>query len=302
MTITAETDRLRALVDVLVGSVDEPARGEDLARRAHLSRFHFDRIVAAALHETPAAFRRRLLLERAAYQLRQGASVLEAALDAGYSASESFARAFRRAFGTPPSAFTGDFRLATPNGIHFHPPGALLVPGGVPRRQPMDLTERLVEHDNWLTARLIEAAEEIDDEKLDEPVELTPPSRAFAQAAPSIRAMLDRLVFTKEMWSAAIAGHEFRRDEDTTLDGLKRRLNAAGSEFAGLVRDIGARGAWDTAFVDATCDPPETFTFGGAVAHALSWDAHRRQVAAAALHERGVDVSPDPLDWERRQT
>ena len=165
----------------------------------------------------------------------------------------------------------------------------------------MDLTERMVEHDNWLTAQLIEAAGKLGDDDLDSPAEVTPPTPGFAEDAPSIRAMLDRFVFAKEMWSAAIAGHEFQRDEDSSLDGLKRRLDAASAEFASLVRDIRNRGAWDTAFVDATCDPPESFTFGGAVAHALTWDAYRRQIVSAALRERGAEtVSVDPLDWERR--
>jgi AraC-like DNA-binding protein len=302
MATSTGTDRLRSLIDVLVRSLDEPANGEDLARRAYLSRFHFDRLVTAALHETPAAFRRRLLLERAAWHLLRGTSVTEAAFDAGYSATEAFTRAFRRALGSAPSAFRGDFRIAAPNGIHFHPPGGLLVPGDDTRRHTMDLTDRMIEHDNWLTGRLIDAAGDIGDDAIDEPVALTPPTPAFAEHAPSIRAMLGRLVFTKEMWSAAIAGHEFQRDEDTTLNGLKRRLDEAGAEFAGLVSDIRDRGAWDTAFVDATCDPPESFTFGGAIAHALSWDAYRRQVVAAALRERGVAVSADPLDWERGRT
>src|SRR5712691_2320696 len=91
-------DRLRTMIDVLVESIDDPAHGEELARRAYLSRFHFDRLVAAALGESPGAFRRRLLLERAGYQLSNEASVTAAALDAGYSSSEAFARAFRRAF------------------------------------------------------------------------------------------------------------------------------------------------------------------------------------------------------------
>src|SRR2546425_1491911 len=109
-------DRLRTLIDVLVASLDDPGAGEELARRAYLSRFHFDRLVAAALGESPGAFRRRLLLERAAYQLSNGGSVTEAAIDAGYSSSEAFGRAFRRAFGSAPSDFGGDFRLAAPNG------------------------------------------------------------------------------------------------------------------------------------------------------------------------------------------
>lgn len=302
MATTLERDRLRQFIDVLLRSLDEPAQGEELARRAYLSRFHFDRLVAAVLGESPGAFRRRLLLERAAFQLSCGNSVLGAALAAEYSSSEAFSRAFRRAFDVAPSEFTGDFKLPAPNGIHFHPPSGLIVPGADSRREAMDLTERMVEHDNWLTSRLIDAAREIGDDGVDDPVTLTPPTPAFAEDAPSIRAMLDRLVFTKEMWSAAISGHEFVRDEDTTLDGLKRRLDEAAAEFAELTRDIRNRGAWDTAFVDATCDPPESFTFGGAIAHALSWDAHRRAIVAAALHDRGVEVSADPLDWERRAT
>ena len=95
---------------------------------------------------------------------------------------------------------------------------------------------------------------------------------------------------------------EFHREDDSSPDGLKRRLDASGAEFAELVRGIRNRNAWDTAFVDATCDPPESFTFGGAVAHALAWDAHRRQVVSAALRERGADgISPDPLIWERER-
>jgi AraC-like DNA-binding protein len=148
-----EPHRLRALIDVLVESMVDPARGEELARRTHLSRFHFDRLVAAALGESPGAFRRRLLLERAGYQLSRGASVLEAALDAGYSSSEAFPRAFRRTFASAPSAFHGDFRLAAPNGVHFHPPGGLLVPGDNARRKKIDLTDRMVDHANWLTRR-----------------------------------------------------------------------------------------------------------------------------------------------------
>ena len=40
MATTATRDRLRTLIDVLVDSLGEPARGDELARRAYLSRFH----------------------------------------------------------------------------------------------------------------------------------------------------------------------------------------------------------------------------------------------------------------------
>jgi AraC family transcriptional regulator len=59
-------DRLKSFLDLLLESLDEPASGAELAGRAYLSRFDFQRLVAAALGESPGAFRRRLLLERAA--------------------------------------------------------------------------------------------------------------------------------------------------------------------------------------------------------------------------------------------
>src|SRR5439155_15658611 len=70
----AMPDHLRSIIDVLV-DIDDPAAGAELARRAHLSRFHFDRVTAAVLGESPGVFRRRLLLERAAYGLTRGTSV-----------------------------------------------------------------------------------------------------------------------------------------------------------------------------------------------------------------------------------
>ena len=166
----------------------------------------------------------------------------------------------------------------------------------------MDLTTRLVEHDNWLAEQLIDAASTLDDTALDEPVPVSPPTDSFTEDSPSIRSMLNRLVFTKEMWSAAIGGREYVDAEatDTSLPALRERLAHAGSEFATLVSDVARRDAWDTAFVDATCDPPESFTFGAAVAHVLTRGSYRRQVVAAALRERGIDVAADPIAWERK--
>jgi AraC family transcriptional regulator len=293
MTLTQ--DRLRALIDVLVESVDDPARGEALARRAHFSRFHFDRLVRAATGESPAAFRRRLLLERSAYELARGESVVAAAIEAGYTSGEAFSRAFRRAYGVPPTRHAGDFRLPAPNGVHFHPPGGLLVPADE-RRHPMDLAERMVAHDNRLAAELIDVAARLDDAALDEPNRVEPPTDAFHDDEPSIRSMLNRLVFTKEMWSAAMKGRAFEESDDRSLDGMRERLAQAGDEFVEIVRDVETRDAWDTAFVDATCEPPRSFTFAGAVAHVLTWDAHRRHILIGALRRRGIDVESIGLD------
>jgi AraC family transcriptional regulator len=304
MSTTSTRDRLRALIDVLVESLDDPGRGDELAQRAYLSRFHFDRLVAAGLGESPAAFRRRLLLERAAYELTTDAvAVIEAAIGAGYASAEAFARAFRRAFGVAPSRFRGDFRLPAPNGVHFHPPGGLLVPAGTERSKTMDLTDRMLEHDLWLTGRLLDAAGELPEEKLDErvPTPTEPRHAWFEDGDPTLRSMLDRLVHSKEIWTAALAGRDQPERGGTAIDELRERHERSGEEFARAVRDIRDRTAWDTAFVDALCDPPQTFTFGSMVGHVFTWSAHRQKVVIGALRNFGTDLGTgDPIEWERR--
>ena len=96
-------DRLSAIV---ANSLDTQAKTQDLARQAYQSRTQFHRLFRTVVEETPAAMRRRLLLERAAYQLgHTGLPVTDVALDANYGSLEAFTRAFRRAFRTSPSLY-----------------------------------------------------------------------------------------------------------------------------------------------------------------------------------------------------
>src|SRR4051794_4983675 len=148
-------DRLQWLLGLVEESLAEPElTGEQLARRAHLSRFHFDRLVAAALGESPALLRRRLLLERAAYRLRPGHDrITDLAPEAGYGSPEAFTRAFARAFGRSPTAYrrrpAGSYRLPARSGVHFHPPGGLRLPPTT-RSATMDVLDRMIDHHLWL--------------------------------------------------------------------------------------------------------------------------------------------------------
>jgi AraC family transcriptional regulator len=54
---------------IVANSLDTHAKTRDLARQAYQSRTQFHRLFRIVVEETPAAMRRRLLLERAAYQL-----------------------------------------------------------------------------------------------------------------------------------------------------------------------------------------------------------------------------------------
>jgi AraC family transcriptional regulator len=297
-------DRLRDVVDAVLEALDDGLDGPALAARAMLSPFHFNRLVRAGIGEPPAGFRRRLLLERAAWRLGRGASVTEASLEAGYDAVEAFSRAFSRAFGVPPSQFASaprEFRLAAPNAIHFHPPGGLLLPGPARTDATMDLSDRLVEHDHWLTARLLDNAATLPDDALDRAIRPGHVVHDFEGPEPDVRTMLERIIFTKEVWTAAIGGRDIPPRDACSIPALQARLAAVEPQFAALVRRVRDRNEWDDVFVDALCTPPVSFTFGSVIAHILTVGVVRRQVVIGALRELGVvDVEArDPIEWER---
>src|SRR5579862_2920738 len=72
---------------------------EDLAAFFGFSNDHINRLFRDFFGEPARHFVRRLLLERAAYQLaHEECTITEAGLKAGYSSSEAFTKAFRKAF------------------------------------------------------------------------------------------------------------------------------------------------------------------------------------------------------------
>jgi AraC family transcriptional regulator len=294
-------DRLRELIDLVLDSLDEPgADGRALARRAHYSRDHLDRLLAAATGESPVALRRRLLLERAAWQLRSGpATASEAAPAAGYGSAAAFSRAFARAYGMPPSEFAGSGRpveLDAPNGIHVHPPAGLLIPGAREPAARRDLTDRMVSHHLARVRELLEAAATLPAAALERSLRPGFVAVWFEGEEPSAALMAERLVYTLEVWVAAIAGLPAPVGGGELLPRFERAARA----FTRLARRIRDRGAWDDAFVDALCEPPQSFTYGGVLAHVLSYGAVRREALAAVLAELGADVrsSGDPIEWE----
>jgi AraC family transcriptional regulator len=294
-------DRLRELIDLVLDSLDEPgADGRALAQRAHFSRDHLDRLLAAATGESPVSLRRRLLLERAAWQLSTGAATpSEAAAAADYGSLAAFSRAFARAHGVPPSSFADAGRpveLDAPNGIHFHPPAGLLIPGA---REPVarrDLTERMVSHHLDRVRELLEAAATLLAAELERPMRPGLVVVWFEGEEASAATMAERLVFTLEIWVAAIAGQPAPSGEGDLLPRFERAARA----FSRLARSIRDRGAWDDAFVDALCEPPQSFTYGGVLAHVLSYGAVRREALAGVLAELGARApsSGDPIEWE----
>jgi AraC family transcriptional regulator len=289
----AESERLSALV---LDSLDENGGSGDLARRAYRSRTGLFRLFRALADETPGAMRRRLLLERAAWHLgRTALSVTEIAFDANYGSLEAFTRAFRKAFRISPSLYrrmgVTHTRLPAPNGFHFYAAGSRSKGAS----DNMDLFDLFAGSDSWHTRYILERAKTLTDEQLDCP--LRSPIKVFPWDQPdqNLREILERLVYTKEVWNAALTGGEMPPLEaltaaDRTPAALLARFEKADAEFHRILSDVRNRGAWSDTFVDALCEPPETFTFGGMLAHVVTFNTYRRLTALDALRSFGAKV------------
>jgi AraC-like DNA-binding protein/uncharacterized damage-inducible protein DinB len=287
-----ETEQLAATV--LSGLDDCEATGE-LARRAYRSRSSYYRLFRALIDETPGAMRRRLLLERAAWQLgRTNLRVTEIALQADYGSLEAFTRAFRKAFRISPSLYrrmgATHIHLPAPNGIHFRAPDSRSKGAFT-----MDLFDRFAGADSWHTRRLLEHASSLSDDKLDQPLDGTVAVFGWCEPDKNLREILERIVQTRELWTAALTGGDAPAMEgvpagERTPRALLARFDKADADFHRVLTDVRNRGAWDDTFVDALCEPAETFTFGGMFAHVMTFNAYRRLNALDALRRLGVNV------------
>lgn len=305
------TDPLRRLLDAVL---DEDSRTlAQMAERAFISPFHFTRTVSEGSGEAPVALRRRVTLEQAAWNLQRGVAVTETAFASGYDSVEGFTRAFRRAYGHPPTAMPPPSErghwLPAPNGIHFHSPTTLYVDAGQSHEQSSgNVLALLVQHDLDDIAALLEATAEIPAGEYRR-VRLRGHSpRVWDGADESLAQVMRHLVLSKEPWLASIAG-----DSEPDLTGpddiaaLTERHRRTAPRWLAMVRDVERRDAWQDRIVDALCEPPESFLLSQILAHELTYSSHRRLLARWMLADAGIDATgshldPDPIIWHRRRT
>ena len=159
----------------------------------------------------------------------------------------------------------------------------------------MDLYDIFAGAESFHMRKLLEHARGLTDAQLDKP--LNNPARVFPWDSPaqSLRELLRRLVATKEVWTAALTGGSVpdlnaEPPEQQTPAALIARLEKADAQFNRILADVRNRNAWSDTFVDALCEPPETFSFGGMFAHVITFNAYQRLLALDALRRLGVKV------------
>jgi hypothetical protein len=145
---------------------------------------------------------------------------------------------------------------------------------------------------------MLERAGRLTDEQLDAPIEV--PIGTIDDDM-SVRSVLGRLVGQLAQWNAAVAQRSYDWDQErgTSVSTLRRELAEEGPAFLAQVRATIEEGRLDDTFVDVTCDPPKVFTYGGMIAHVLTFAAVRRLVVLGAFESLGItDLDAgDPMEW-----
>lgn len=299
--MSTPADHFSAFVDRLAVDVSAlPDSAEAMAAVAGLSRSQFERVARAVAGESPARFRGRILLERAAYlMITTERLLLDIALDSGFASHEAFTRAFRREFGLLPSVWRGEptsFRIDVPSDVHFHPPAGLRLPARH-RMDSVDLVVEMVEHHVWLVGELVDRAGLVSDDDLDEVSERS----VEGIDGGTLRWALSRLVGQMEMWNAAVhdGDYDFSVEERESTTSMRRRLDRVGPEFVDNVSLLAGTGRFDETFVEAFSPTPQVLSYGAMVAHVLTFGAHHRLLALSRLRECGVsDLGfGDPKHW-----
>jgi AraC family transcriptional regulator len=102
-----DIERIGKAVRYIEKNIDQNLILEDIAKIAHYSPFHFQRIFKHVVGESPKQYVIRLRLEAAAHYivLKPDDSILKTAIDSGFNSLESFSRAFKDYYSISPDGF-----------------------------------------------------------------------------------------------------------------------------------------------------------------------------------------------------
>lgn len=103
---------IRKALAYIEANLDGELSVEEIASKAYLSAYHFQRVFAAMCGHTVGEYVRARRLSLAAIELKSGgAKVIDVAMKYGYSSPDGFARAFAKFHGVLPSAVDASAEL-----------------------------------------------------------------------------------------------------------------------------------------------------------------------------------------------
>ncbi len=153
----------------------------------------------------------------------------------------------------------------------------------------MDLLDRLLDHDHWATARLLDLSRGLTDAQLDQP---------FDVGHRTLGATFEHMIFNVEFWTALMAERPVDVQRDArSMAVLIERHERSYATFATLSRQRRDEQRLDDTFVDHF---GERLSFGGAIIHVVLHNAEHRTEALHILERLGVPDVPevDHALWE----
>lgn len=160
----------------------------------------------------------------------------------------------------------------------------------------MDLLDRLLGHDRWTTAQLLERCRELRAEQWAQPFDL---------GHQTLAATFQHMIGNVRVWTDLMAARPVRHASDdpaATLVTLSAQWQAAYADFAALARGIADAGGWDATYLDVLDDPPRPKTFGGTIAHVITHNMQHRAEIIHMLTRLGLPgvLEGDVLSWEQQ--
>ncbi len=169
----------------------------------------------------------------------------------------------------------------------------------------MDLTDRLLEKDYGVKRRILECAQLLSDGQLDAPLAFRNAVVRFAEPPRTLRETLMHLLghnpeistgmdgWVGSMYQAV--GWQPKDLPPRTLTGnspaaMLEGLEVSSQVFRNFVHYVRAENLWDQEWVDAACEPPETFAVGRVIEESLSSGIAQRRVLEIMMEQMGFQL------------
>ena len=144
----------------------------------------------------------------------------------------------------------------------------------------MDVLDRLLDHDQWATAQLLETARDLTDAQLDQDFDI---------GHHTLRATFEHMIMNVDGWTAAFTEQE-PASAGTSMAELSERHARAYPAFAGAARHFRDAGRLEETFTDSYGGQ---MTFGGAVLMVILHNEGHRTEATHILARLGLAEVPE---------
>lgn len=160
----------------------------------------------------------------------------------------------------------------------------------------MNLIERMLKHDAWTTARLLDCSNELSDEHLDQ---------RFDLGHGSVRATTIHIIGNVYTWCDLMNAAKVPSPDlavNCSVKSLREHHDIASHRLYKLGRDVVDQGHLDDTFIDTLENPPRHKSFGAGLLHLATHSMHHRAQLLFMLKRIGVQNLPegDALSWENQ--